>query len=278
VLGVESFSQENKKLHLHFVCHSLGGLLLRTALPAMCEKLDMIRACSVELGHFLTLNCPHMGIQAKRKRYRWKHLVKFKDLHKQVTIQDDERFLERLADSRDEFLPYLARFRHRTAVAATHWDLIVPFCTAAICAENPFPRPIIPSLFGSSFWRLDAATGFESDTLSRFQERLAGAVDPAERLSSHLKELESETWEPGDSPSEVWSSSDDGSVFFPSQMLNALASAGWRRIAFTLHWTGVSPHTFVIGKTQCEWSQQLVGCLIDVLEEGTLIQGVMRDL
>lgn len=274
---VESFAQDGRKIWLHFVCHSLGGLLVRTALPALCAGLDKIQNCSLDLGHFLTLNSPHIGIQAKRKRYKWKHLVKFKDLHQQVKIQDNERFLEKLADPREEYLPHLAKFRYRTAVAATHWDLIVPFCTAAVCSENPFPRQVIPSLFGSSFWHLDAATGFDNKDIRSMLEGLLGpdTADPAERLRSHVKDLESQSVGLGDTTSEQWNSSDDGSICFPPQMLNDLASVGWRRIAFTLHWTGVNPHTFPIGRPKCEWSQKLIGALIDVLEEEVQLRGAI---
>lgn len=261
---VESFAQAREKLHLHFVCHSLGGLLVRTAMPTLCERLDKIRTCSLEFGHLLTLNSPHIGIQAKRKRYRWKHLVRFKDLHKQVTLRDSEGFLQRLADPADEFLPLLARFRYRTAVGATHWDLIVPFCTSLICSKNPFRRPVAPSFFGSSFCRWDAATGFEIDKTPQARLLERGPSEPAEKWREHVTELENGT--PGPA-SEIWSASDDGSVVFPPEMLTNLASACWRRVAFTLHWTGVNPHTFPIGRTQCEWSQQLVESLIDVLEE-----------
>merc|ERR1719221_1697294 len=71
------------------------------------------------------------------------------------------RILDELANPNGRFCRDLARFRHRTTVAATHWDIIVPFCTAAICCSNPFPVPNFLTGDLESFWRIDAALGFE---------------------------------------------------------------------------------------------------------------------
>ena len=43
-------------------------------------------------------------------------------------------FLEQLAN--DRYCRALGAFKSRTAVAATHWDVMVPCCTAAICAKT----------------------------------------------------------------------------------------------------------------------------------------------
>lgn len=259
------FAQKRRKLRLHFVCHSLGGLIVRTALPTLCGQLDKLY--SLELGHFLTLNSPHIGVQpSPYARLRWKHFVNFKDMYRQVILRDEERFLTRLADPGDKFVHHLAKFRYRTAVGATHWDFAVPFCSAVICAENPFQRPI----FGSPFCRLDAATGFESEKMTSLQAQLVkqGSVTPAEEFALHVHNIDSEMMQPGATTHESWKACKNGSLCFPSQMLNGLASVGWRRVAYTLHWTGKSPHTISIGKPSCDRSRQLVGFLIDVLEDG----------
>lgn len=46
-------------------------------------------------------------------------------------------FLEELADPTGAPSRALRRCASRSAVAASHWDVMVPCCTAAICAEWP---------------------------------------------------------------------------------------------------------------------------------------------
>eukprot|EP00439_Symbiodinium_sp_Y106_P027588 s1883_g3.t1 len=190
-----------KELHIqagivvHFVCHSLGGLVARAALPKICEELDD-ELPSVSYGHFITLNTPHLGVRGANLWMCWKNMgvliptAAFSQIH-QLTLQDrsgetpssetlrsepssssvtttsaaqkpSRRFLESLADPQGRWCEALARFKYRTAVAASHWDVIVPFCTAAICSDNPFPSPNIFAGDFRTFWRVDAAVGFEA--------------------------------------------------------------------------------------------------------------------
>jgi hypothetical protein len=281
-------------------------------------------------------------VQAQRFLHSWKNLVTFNYLHKQVTLQDDDRFLQQLADPGGQFLPHLTKFQHRTAVGATHWDLVVPFCTAAISSVNPFPTQRVPSWFHKAFWRLEALQGFapkDARSLhSRFSRDVAddqprfGAEDhPNSILEAHVQSLEDEAGHQGDefvlqhneyakedasayatdasqgnnedmrarrgdnlvgmghqvvkdaqnggrlgrkdSPSDSsddaikWMATSDGDVRFSEPMLPGLSSAQWRRIAFTLHRTGASPHTFPIGKPRCEWASAFIDLLIDMIED-----------
>lgn len=185
---------KERALVVNFICHSLGGLVARTALPEVCESLDEYP--NVSYGHFLTLNTPHLGVHSATLLLSWKNLATtipapfFKQVH-QLTLQDRvppadlssdsvngtfirrerrRRFLEDLADPQGRHCTFLTRFKHRTAVGATHWDIIVPFCTAAICTENPFTTPNVLTGHFKPFWRVDAAVGFEAGSrLHEFQ-------------------------------------------------------------------------------------------------------------
>jgi len=262
------------RISLHFVCHSLGGIIVRAALPELHNRLqsreEKLRS-EISYGHILTLNSPHIGNQGKRFLHRWRNRLTSKDLHKQINLQDDDMFLLQLADPQGGYLPHLRLFKHRTAVAASHWDLLVPFCTAAICSINPFPRPtLLPSWFGSSYWRLDAVVGFHQDEVpARMAAKLEGRSTEAQlELATHAIKLDSAM-----DPSMFWNSyrtwrhSDDGDVNFLAKMLTGLASTNWRRIVYTVHRTGVTPHTFTIGRPHNSWSEEFMDLLIDILEE-----------
>lgn len=145
--------KEKEPMNLHFICHSLGGLIMRSALPALW---DIFNGRRVAFGHILTLNSPHLGVKAATTIHGWKNLVRLTRLQSQCNLNDEHLFLEELADTSKPYFQSLTRFKHRTAVGATHWDIPVSFCSATISRDNPFPLP----LGCTSFWRIDAAVGF----------------------------------------------------------------------------------------------------------------------
>ncbi|CAE7499871.1 miaB, partial [Symbiodinium sp. CCMP2592] len=77
---------------VHFVCHSLGGLVARAALPKICEELDD-ELPSVSYGHFITLNTPHLGVRGANLWMCWKNMgvliptAAFSQIH-QLTLQE----------------------------------------------------------------------------------------------------------------------------------------------------------------------------------------------
>ena len=163
---------------LHFVCHSLGGIIARKALPDICEKVLGADAgdgeVGVSYGHFVTLNSPHLGISNW-----WKSLGGktpwFKHIQ-QLTFQDagsDSPLLEKL--SKDEYICCLRRFQSLTAVAASQYDVMVPFCTAAMCTKNPFPSTsFVQRLFQKSSWSVDLVHGFVDPCESAAANDLTG--------------------------------------------------------------------------------------------------------
>ncbi|CAE8583614.1 unnamed protein product, partial [Polarella glacialis] len=274
---------------LHFVCHSLGGLIARAALPELVPQLEALAPPSkVTLGHFLTLSTPHLGVHPGGAVTRWKELFRFSSLHRQVNLLDgrlsgrpgekEPCCLEKLAAREGEFRSFLLRFHQRTAVAATHWDIIVPFCTAAVCPSNPFP---VAGPTESSFWRVDAALGF--DAQSSLVARAVGG-EPAAAFAADLARLDrgclespvglsSQSFEAHSKSPLPWHCPNDGEVQFPEHMLLDLASVPWRRVAFTIHRPLRSQvHTFAIGKRQpsrvaLRWSIEFIDMLLDTIEE-----------
>uniref|UniRef100_A0A7S2HFZ1 DUF676 domain-containing protein n=1 Tax=Zooxanthella nutricula TaxID=1333877 RepID=A0A7S2HFZ1_9DINO len=277
---------------LHFVCHSMGGLIMRAALPRVCEELQ--GEARVAYGHVLTLNTPHLGVHGAKGLMMWKNLsalipaVLFKQIH-QLTLQDGSddcgrpdrgglcfggrgrrqplsrpRLLDELARPDGQACRCLAMFAHRTAVAATHWDVVVPFCTAAICAENPFRAPSLLAGDIVPFWRVDAAAGFpEGTTLGACHTRGGDAAWVFADLCASERPSAARS-------GRGWCYSSDGEVAFPAAMLDGLcAAAPWRRIAYTCHqpwWGHADVHVFAIGKDRKvkQWSVDFIDTLISI--------------
>jgi len=326
-----------KELHIqagivvHFVCHSLGGLVARAALPKICEELDD-ELPSVSYGHFITLNTPHLGVRGANLWMCWKNMgvliptAAFSQIH-QLTLQDrsgetpssetlrsepssssvtttsaaqkpSRRFLESLADPQGRWCEALARFKYRTAVAASHWDVIVPFCTAAICSDNPFPSPNIFAGDFRTFWRVDAAVGFEAGSplakknaeggqvALEFEKSLSRPPVAAEGVevsssdeapSSGSEDARSAAPSSRRSEKRRWLHSSDREVEFTAAMLDGMnAGPPWRRIVYTLHqpWVNADVHLFTIGKDRkvIDWSKQFIDLLISMLSEPELQQ------
>lgn len=247
------------RIVLNFVGHSLGGLTTRAALPAIC-KLQAFSQNKFELGHFLSLNSPHLGICSASAATAWKSLARFGKLHRQLNLLDTQPgascFLARLADPEDVFLKELLKFQHRTTVAGTAWDLLVPFCTAAISPSNPFP---VTGPSQRPFWQVDAAldeslTSFDGKKAKLWQQEFARTALP-EGTSCN------------------WHCPQDSGVQFPESMYRGLTSVPWRRVAFTVHRTiGAQVHTFCLGKQQLSrrakrWSLEFIDMLLDMLED-----------
>ena len=74
---------------LHFMGHSMGSLIIRGALPKILDKMD-----SIELGHFISLSSPHLGIQASwlQPLHAWRNLCwlskPFSQQLAQLAVQD----------------------------------------------------------------------------------------------------------------------------------------------------------------------------------------------
>jgi len=286
VAWLKEFIKEGAGVCLHFVSHSLGGLIVRAALPAVCDSVLGHR--EVCFGHVLTLNSPHLGIHTSSAVMIWKNWGKMVPNAlarqiRQLTLQDAAtredarpRFLEQLANPRSKYVLSLALFRHRTAVAATHWDVIVPFCTAAICGMNPFPSPSVQS---APYWRVEHVMGFHPDSKLALCKSLSDGEDVSQNFNRSVSSImvennaanygTRESWR-----KKGWIKTSDQEVSFPVSMLKGLETgAPWRRVAYTMHrppWFGGGDvHLFPIGKDRRlkVWSLEFIDTLISMFEE-----------
>lgn len=303
---ISEYADHDIKVSVHFICHSLGGIIARVAMPKIIEFFSA--RPSISYGQFLTLNTPHLGVHAVNINplLCWKNWGRilpdslFKQIH-QVTLQDGvdaellraaadgfkrcgpapklrPRLLDELASLEGRFVTSLRCFQNCTAVAATHWDVIVPFATAAICVHNPFPPP---NILNGAFWRIDAALGFQEGSAlykknaeaGRFAAELEESLQPGSRSEDGQREECSA--ERSVQSSGSWVIATDNQVTFPSSMLENLSQAvPWRRIAFTLHnpMRAGDVHIFTIGKYGKDkqvyrWSVDFIDLVLSIFTE-----------
>jgi len=136
-------------LRLLCVGHSLGGLYLRHALGLLQETgfLSGPRRLLAPLS-YVSVASPHLGSRRPRTGVKGRliqatldaaTLVGSRSIRDLLMADGRPPLLVTMAEPGSCFMAALAAFRSRTAVSSTHYDQIVPFASAAIMAENPFP-------------------------------------------------------------------------------------------------------------------------------------------
>eukprot|EP00667_Euglena_gracilis_P013329 EG_transcript_13735 len=126
--------------------HSLGGLVLRAALPRLLRDSPV----PLRPGAYLSLLTPHLGVRraaagllAEWRRDLTHGLVPLVagQTGVELLLEDDSGVLQQLADPGLPFLQSLQRFATCTFVAMPHQDFLVPFCTASLMDVNPHLEP-----------------------------------------------------------------------------------------------------------------------------------------
>lgn len=166
--------EEGAKLTLHCVGHSMGGLIIRGALPRLFLDLEDI---PFELGHYISLSSPHLGIQSSwwLPSHAWRNLCWLSGFVSnqllQLAIQDTGisrlPYLVELSNPAGEHLPLLARFRHRTCVTLASGDPLISLPSGVI---DPGVCAMTHSSFDASFWRFDEH--FVTEGSSPFERKL----------------------------------------------------------------------------------------------------------
>lgn len=162
------FLRQEGPVTLQCVGHSMGGLIIRGALPRVLQDLPRDEAVRLRLGHFMSLSSPHLGIKAgwAAPHLWWKNLCKLTSPMSpqlpQLAVQDGSKseppYLVSLADINGPYIAVLRQFRTRTCVTMTTGDALIPFCSGLIQAQNPFNKSLLQTGF-SGKWRFEARTG-----------------------------------------------------------------------------------------------------------------------
>eukprot|EP00427_Karlodinium_veneficum_P007045 CAMPEP_0169087334 /NCGR_PEP_ID=MMETSP1015-20121227/14175_1 /TAXON_ID=342587 /ORGANISM="Karlodinium micrum, Strain CCMP2283" /LENGTH=617 /DNA_ID=CAMNT_0009147555 /DNA_START=99 /DNA_END=1952 /DNA_ORIENTATION=- len=156
------------KVTVHCIGHSMGGLVLRGALPRVLEELPETEASQVQFGHYMALSSPQLGVQAgwAVPWLWWRNLSKytgrFSGQLTQLAIQDGKKhelpYLAALADKDGKYVAALRKFKCRTCVSMTTGDPLIPTCSGLIQRENPFNKSFLQSGFKGT-WRFEAREG-----------------------------------------------------------------------------------------------------------------------
>jgi len=134
-------------VRLHVVGHSMGGLVLRAALPIIRNELAGLASggCHVEFGHYVSLSTPHLGIQSSWRAplQLWRNLCSFSAFITQQLVQlsvqdrasDKPPFLVALSDPEGPYMEVLSLFQHRTCVTMASGDALIPVASGIIDKE-----------------------------------------------------------------------------------------------------------------------------------------------
>ncbi|KAL6748118.1 putative serine esterase-domain-containing protein [Haematococcus lacustris] len=104
----------------------------------------------VEAVNWVSVACPHLGCWRlptswwARTFNAWVPTVAGRSGAQMMMLDSHaggRPLLLNLCDPALPFLPALAAFKRRTLLANTYYDRSVPYCTSAICAEDPYALP-----------------------------------------------------------------------------------------------------------------------------------------
>lgn len=163
---VEEWCPNGKLGRISFIAHSLGGLIVRAALPYMSEFTS-------KLHSFISLSCPHLGYMYSSSRLveagmwvlkAWSRALCLKQLSMSEEEDRQQTVLYRLAG-----YPGLGWFKH-VVLLSSYQDLYVPFESARIevspkAANDPIngkaymemATRMLGSLLPSQLCRLDVS-------------------------------------------------------------------------------------------------------------------------
>jgi len=144
---------------LHCIAHSMGGIVLRGALPALFEQLRTDHDGQLRLGKYVSLAVPHLGIQATLRAplQMWKNLSCFtapcSSQLVQLSLQDQDHYLPALA-AEGSHLDHLRAFESRICALEAPGDPLIPVASGVIDPAADL-GPHVPSDPDSHVKRLD---------------------------------------------------------------------------------------------------------------------------
>eukprot|EP00928_Gymnodinium_smaydae_P009899 TRINITY_DN13710_c0_g1_i1.p1 TRINITY_DN13710_c0_g1~~TRINITY_DN13710_c0_g1_i1.p1 ORF type:complete len:336 (-),score=32.60 TRINITY_DN13710_c0_g1_i1:511-1518(-) len=272
-----------RPIQVHCVGHSMGGLIIRGALPEILEKLVSVdQDHLVSFGHYLSLSTPHLGIQASwsAPSQLWRNLAWFTSFVSaqvvQLSVQDsggeatgsgcegsgagDVPYLVRLSRRNGRAIRAMRVFRTRTCVTLTSGDSLIPFASGIINSKR-VDEGSTYGYFDDASWNFGVRSGTDSDGLfERRWQTILEKPNIANQESENaprgyvgvdsLKDEHFESSAPNACPDLEWITSEDGTCCFPKEIILGLCSVPWQRIAVEMRHPpfAKSGHVFLIGK------------------------------
>ncbi|CAE7414882.1 speE [Symbiodinium natans] len=276
---------------LHCIGHSMGGLIIRGALPRVLDSCN-----TLHLGHYISLSSPHLGIQSSwlHPLHSWRNLcwlsrpISNQLVH--LAIQDTfglaTPFLLELSQPESDHMTALGKFRHRTCVSLAFGDPLIPAASGLI---DPNLLMEAHSSFNESFWQLtfDDSWPSASKTFGQHGKAASGCLKLPALVLGLMQLLMHGLWRfvvaflglcgvamssrrspsqlPDSSPSDSspkvgrsrsklsWELSQDLKCKYPAEVYDGLLSVPWRRVVANAHHRPIpkNMHVFLIGK-KCE--------------------------
>lgn len=136
---------DRRKLRLHCVGHSMGGIIIRGALPSLLSRLQ--GEGEISMGHYMSLSSPHLGIRASwsSPMHAWRNLTGpltacLTPQLSQLCIADEHEgpaYMLALSDPHGPYVAALRRFACRTCVAVADGDALVSLASGIIDPSRP---------------------------------------------------------------------------------------------------------------------------------------------
>jgi len=190
VEAIRSIGQ-SEHVTLHCIGHSMGGLIVRGALA---HVLDTLAPRDLQLGHYLSLSSPHLGIQASwaAPLQLWRNLCvlsrPISSQLAQLAIQDtagpEQPYLVALGDASGRPVEILRRFRRCTCVTLASGDPLIPLPSGVIEPERRFNGS--DGLRDRAFWQILSASGLGSSLEQELAVGRPHCGPPVESLTTRI--------------------------------------------------------------------------------------------
>lgn len=199
VTEARSELKDGELLTLHCIGHSMGGIIVRGALAKLVEQLGS--KCP-EMGHYLSLSSPQLGIQASwwAPSQAWRNLCWLSAFITpqlaQLAIQDGNRerppYLVEISRLSGPHMKVMHRFRFRTCATLSSGDPLISFPSGLI--DPAREARVTGTFWAKSHWHFEERSGF--DTSSCFQTRVQGSkFDSPGPPGSKSESLYSRLWQ-----------------------------------------------------------------------------------
>lgn len=230
----------NTQITLHCIGHSMGGVILRGAMPSILERSPRVQA-----GVFMSLSSPHLGVQASwgAPKDMWRNLSfvlrPFSPQIPQLAVQDQSEpggrpYFLRISDPEGPHMEALKKFQKRISVTMSCNDVVIPAASGSLWADRAWREPLIPN---------EQASGWGFEGVSTHTPDNSKA-----RTRSYSSSLEKHRCCFRCARDENWVDSTDGRAMFPRDILDGLLTVSWERIVVRLHSPGATTHVFLLGK------------------------------
>lgn len=138
-----------------------------------------------------------------------------------LTDDDKEPLLLKMSMQNSDYMQALSKFQHKTLVAATHFDYIVPFCSAAILPTNKYEKPaqyVVKNILHNKYsgkhgFKIKEHDGFHHSTHAKLFPQ--GTLRPFEKHSNDKHEFGKD---------------DVAEVEYLHKMVHELHHVPWRRV------------------------------------------------